>query len=42
MQWTRDGLKPAEIAEELGLAPERVYSVLCKERKVLAKLFGRR
>ena len=42
MQWTRDGLKPAEIAEELGIAPERVYSVLCKERKVLAKLFGRR
>jgi len=42
MQWTRDGLKPAEIAEELGLAPERVYSVLCKERKVLSVLLGRR
>lgn len=42
MQWTRDGLKPAEIAEELGITPERVYSVLCKERKKLERLFGRR
>ena len=42
MQWTRDGLKPAEIADELGIAPERVYSVLCKERKVLSALLGRR
>ena len=42
MQWTRDGLKPAEIAQELGITPERVYQVLCKERKNLTKLFNYR
>lgn len=42
MQWTRDGLIPAEIAQELGITPERVYQVLCKERKNLTKLFSYR
>ena len=42
MQWTRDGLKPAEIAQELGIAPERVHSILFKERKKLERLLGRR
>lgn len=42
MQWSCDGMKPGEIAQELGIAPERVYQVLCKERKNLVKLLGRR
>ena len=40
MQWTRDGLKPSKIAQELGITPERVYAVLCKEREYLGKLLG--
>lgn len=42
MQWSCEGMKPAEIAQELGIAPERVYQVLCKERKQLSRFLGRR
>ncbi len=40
LAWTVDGYTPAEIAVELGIAPEAVRSSLLKARRTLARLLG--
>jgi RNA polymerase sigma factor (sigma-70 family) len=41
LAWTYEGYTPAEIAEELGLAPEAVRANLCKARRAAATYLGK-
>ena len=40
MQWSSEGMKPREIAEELGIPAEKVHRTLCRERNRFAELIG--